>query len=169
MGETGLWDVPRRIPVYNGMVVFRTGGTPARQGLRVPFTHVCVTPGGGLPSSHQAFACQRPCCPPSGSQGQLLPAHLLTSAPKSPLSAPDLGQPAPASWSPPAADAMGWWPPAQQPQDSSQETGAFRRTSQGWRGAPPEPCCPLTPPFWWGRPVKGLLGRRGRPGPLSSH
>lgn len=145
--------------VYNGTVVFRTGGTPTRQGLRVPLTHVCVTPGGGLPNSHQAFACQRPCRPPSGSQGQLLPAHLLTSAPKLPLSASDLGQPAPASWSPPATDAMGWWPPAQQPQDGSQQTGAFRRTSQGWRGSPPRALLPSHPSFLVGETCEGAPGQ----------
>ena len=101
-----LWETPASgmspggflFTVYNCTVVFRTCGTPARQGLCVPLTHVCVTPGWG----HQAFACQPPCRrpPPPGSQGQLLPIHLLTSAHKSPPSAL-------ASWSPPAADATG--------------------------------------------------------------
>lgn len=36
---------------------------PAGQGLHVPLTHVCVARGWGLPSRHQAFACQRPPLP----------------------------------------------------------------------------------------------------------
>ena len=153
--------------IYSHTAVFRTCGTPSGQGLHVPLTHVCVTPGWGLSSGHQALACQPSCCPPPGSQGQLLPAHLLTSAPKFPLSAPDLGQPPLASWSLPVADATGWWPPARRPQDGSQRTADFQRTSWGWCGANPnpEPGCPLTLLSGGGGPVKGLPGRRGRPAP----
>ena len=72
--------------VYNCTVVFRTCGTPARQGLRVPLTHACVTPGWG----HQAFACQPPCrAPPRpGVSGTAAPNSSADVSPQIPPVSP---------------------------------------------------------------------------------
>lgn len=71
--------------VYNGTVVFRTGGTPARQGLRVPLTHVCVTPGGGTAQQSPGLCLPAALPPPLGVSGTAAPS---SSADVSPQIAP---------------------------------------------------------------------------------
>lgn len=128
--------------------VFRTcrilglaGHLPSAPGLRVPLTHACVTLGWGLLSSHQASACQRaPRRAPLASEGQLLPgeaskAHLLTSAPKSPVVSP---------WPGTAGLTL---PPACQP-----------RTAQGWLAT--DPAAPGHQPTLT-RALEASQGRRG--------
>lgn len=126
------------------------GRLPSGQGLHVPLTHVCVTPGWGLPSGHQAFACQRPPPPPqlpAGSEGQLLPggtsrAHPLTSAPNPVSSALTWDSWPLTSWSHQPLTPWGRWRPAWGPQDTSQPASVLSEELPGASTAPPRPLLP---------------------------
>lgn len=161
-----LWDMQN-----SGLA----GHLPSGQGLRVPLTHVCVTPGWGRPGGHQAFACQRaPAVLPLGVEGQLLPgaasrAHLLTSAPKSPRQPLTWDSRPHAAQSPPAADAMGVagdWPsgpgtPANTPQ-------SFQKSFPGPTWPLQRPCCPPTLPPFPGDPVMGPQAGEAQSVPVGS-
>ena len=96
-----LWERPASgmspggflFTVYSCTVVFRTCRTPTRQGLCVPLTHVCVTPGWG----HQAFACQPPCRrppPTPGVSGTAAPNSSADVSPQIPPVSPGFLEPA---------------------------------------------------------------------------